>query len=234
MGEKGQWEVIERLRGGLVVSCQAPEGSPLARPEVLAAMAAAAVEGGAVGIRADSPTHIAAIRRVVSVPIIGIYKQGERSPDRVYITPTFEAAQAIAEAGADIIALDATPRARPAGLTAGELIQRIHEELGLPVMADVSTCQEGVEAASAGADLVATTLAGYTPYSRQLEDWDRELLRELKAAIEAPVVVEGRVHSPQDACEALAMGAYAVVVGTAITRPDWLTAQYVAAMREVA
>jgi N-acylglucosamine-6-phosphate 2-epimerase len=153
---------LTRIKGGLIVSCQAPENTPLGKPVVLAALAEAAVRGGAAGIRANLPQNIRAIRELVQVPIIGIYKH--TLPDYpVYITPTFEQARAVVEADADIVAIDATARDRPKPLQ--ELIQRIHEELGVPVMADISTLDEGVAAAEMGADRVATTMSGYTPYT---------------------------------------------------------------------
>ena len=131
--------VITRLKGGLIVSCQAPAGTPLHGSQTMAAMARAVEMGGAVGIRADGPADVFAIKQTVSVPVIGIYKI--HYPDaEPYITPTFESAQQIAEAGADIIALDATLRPHPGDTAANELIRRV-KELGLPVMADISTWQ---------------------------------------------------------------------------------------------
>jgi N-acylglucosamine-6-phosphate 2-epimerase len=222
---------LTRIKGGLIVSCQAPENTPLGKPVVLAALAEAAVRGGAAGIRANLPENIRAIRELVQVPIIGIYKH--TLPDYpVYITPTFEQARAVVEAGADIVAIDATARDRPEPLQ--ELIQRIHEELGVPVMADISTLDEGVAAAEMGADLVATTMSGYTPYTqhRRTMGADIALVAQLAQKVTVPVICEGRISSPEEARLALEAGAWAVVVGTAITAIDQVTARFVERMRQ--
>jgi len=151
----------ERLRGGVIVSCQARAGHPLHDPVVIAAMARAAVAGGAVGLRINGEADLREVRRGVDVPLIGLRKMwSAESP--VYITPTFADAKAIADAGADIVALDATARPRPGGERLDDLIPRIHQLLGRPVMADVATLDEGMRAAALGADIVSTTLSGYT------------------------------------------------------------------------
>lgn len=218
-------EGIARMLGGLIVSCQADQGSPLDAPEILAGMAAAAEHGGASGIRANLPRNIAAIRARVTVPVIGIFKKTRIGYD-VYITPTFEEARAVAEAGADVIAVDATARPRPDGETLERLIGRIHRELRLPVMADIATLEEAERAAELGADLVATTLCGYTD---ETIDWDvpnRQLIESIARHVPIPLVAEGRVHTPQMARQVQAWGAQAVVVGTAITDIAWVTRQY--------
>lgn len=217
---------------GLIVSCQALEHEPLHGSHIMARMALAAQQGGAVGIRANSPDDIRAIRQSVKLPIIGIYKRVYEGSD-VYITPTFEEAKAVAQAGADMIALDATARPRPRRETLGDLIRRIHEELDLPVMADCSTLEEALEAERLGADVVSSTLAGYTPYSRKTEGPDFDLLREMLARVAVPVFAEGRFHTPERVAQALAMGCYAVVVGGAITRPQEITARFVSAIRNL-
>ncbi|HZO91467.1 MAG TPA: N-acetylmannosamine-6-phosphate 2-epimerase [Chthonomonadaceae bacterium] len=224
----------DSLRGGLIVSCQAEAGTPLGTPEVLAALAAAAERGGAVGIRANGPQNLAAIGASVRVPVIGIYKV-VRPPSEVYITPTFAEARAIhAAARPAIIAFDATPRPRPDDEDWRTLLRRIQTELGALAMADISTLEEGVAAAEAGADLVATTLSGYTSYTAHKKasgDPDLELVGQLAQAVSVPVICEGRVHSPEQARAALEAGALAVVVGTAITAIDWVTRRYMEAMR---
>jgi N-acylglucosamine-6-phosphate 2-epimerase len=198
----------------------------------MARMALAAQQGGAVGIRANTPADIRAIRETVTLPIIGIYKREyEGSP--VYITPTFAEAKAVVEAGADMVALDATARPRPAGETLDSLIRRIHEELDVPVMADCSTLEEAVSAAQLGADVVSATLAGYTPYSRKTEGPDFELIAQMLDAVAVPVFAEGRFHTPEQVAKALEMGCYAVVVGGAITRPQEITARFTAAIRHL-
>jgi len=220
--------LIGQLRGGLIVSCQALAHEPLYGSEIMARMALAAQEGGAVGIRANTPSDIRAIRAAVSLPLIGLYKDGSEG---VYITPTFMHARAVAEAGADIIAIDATLRPRPDGSRVEDLIGVIHRELGKPVMADISTLEEGVAAAEAGADLVSSTLSGYTPYSPQMSGPDLDLVRALAARLRVPVIAEGRVHTPEQARAALTAGAWAVTVGAAITRPQVITARFVAGMK---
>jgi len=221
---------IERIKGGLVVSCQAKEESPLRGPSFMAAMALCAEIGGAVGIRANGPSDIEAIRHSVSLPIIGIYKIYSEDYE-AYITPTFEAANAIAEAGADIIAVDATRRSHANGLSASELIAQI-KGLGLPVMADISTCEEGTAAEEAGANIVATTMSGYTPYSPPQADPDFDLISELTQAVRVPIIAEGRIWTPDQARKAIDLGAHAVVVGTAITRPEVITRRFADALAE--
>lgn len=218
MGKVGA-ACIEALRGGLVVSCQAPVDSPLHEPEVIAAIAQASVNQGAVGVRIDTPAHVAAVRRRVGVPIIGLWKR-QFEGSEVYITPQFEQAVAIAEAGADIIAIDATLRPRPGGETLEGLIQRIHTELEKPVMADVDTLEGAIVALKAGVDLVGTTLFGYTAETRQQTPPGFELLQQLVAQGMVPAICEGGISSPQMARQALDLGAHAVVVGTAITGID--------------
>lgn len=222
--------IFDRLKGGLIVSCQAQPDEPLHGSAHMAAMARAAAQAGAVGIRAEGPDDVRAIRQAVDLPILGLYKIKE--PDQaVYITPTFEAARAIALAGADAIALDATTELRPDGLTLAETIRRIHEELKLPVMADVSTLEEGLRAERLGADLVGTTLSGYTPQSPQQEGPDWRLLLDLVAQASLPVIMEGRIWAPEEARRALELGAFAVVVGSAITRPQLIAARFASAVR---
>ena len=220
--------IIERMKGGLIVSCQAKEESPLRGSSFMAAMARCAEIGGAVGIRANGPDDIKAIRAAVSLPIIGIYKI--YSPDyQAYITPTLDAAKEIVQAGADIIAVDATFRSHANGLSAGELIAEI-KTLGLPVMADISALDDAFPAAEAGADIVATTMSGYTSYSRQIAGPDFELISELAPLIGIPIIAEGKIWTPQEARKALDLGAHAVVVGTAITRPEIITKRFADAL----
>jgi N-acylglucosamine-6-phosphate 2-epimerase len=211
--------VIQTLSRGLIVSCQAPVDSPLHDPVIIAAIAKAAAERGAVGVRIDTPAHISAVRQKVKVPIIGLWKQKIPGCD-VYITPQFHHAAAIAEAGADIIALDATLRHRPEAETMASLIDRIRTELGKPVMADVDTLDAAIAAAKAGADIVATTLYGYTARTNHLAPPGFELLSQMVKKLDVPAICEGGISSPQMARYALDLGAYAVVVGTAITGID--------------
>lgn len=221
---------IQALHQGLVISCQAPVESPLHEPMVIAALAQASVNQGAVGVRIDTPAHVQAVRQHVSVPIIGLWKQ-QIPGYEVYITPQFQHAKAIATSGADIIAIDATLRARPGAETLESLIARIHNELDKPVMADVDTLDAAIAAANAGADLVGTTLYGYTPQTQDLTPPGFDLLIQMVETLEVPVICEGGVASPQMARQAIDLGAYAVVVGTAITGIDAQVRTYCAALQ---
>jgi len=224
-------DIKKILNRGLIVSCQALKGEPLYGSKNMALMAIAAEIGGAVGIRANTPQDIKAIKKCVKIPIIGIYKIEYPESD-VHITPTKESAKKIAQAGVEIIAIDATNRTRPKGLSAKELIDYIHNKLNKYVMADISTYEEGIKAEEMGADLVATTLSGYTPYSSKIDKPDLELVKRLANKLKIPVIAEGKIKSPENAVKAFKAGAYAVVVGSAITRPQRITAWYVKAINK--
>ncbi|MEI2578389.1 N-acetylmannosamine-6-phosphate 2-epimerase [Scytonema sp. PRP1] len=217
--------LIQALHHGLIVSCQAPVESPLHEPTVIAAMAQAAVNNGAVGVRIDTPAHIVAVKEKVKVPIIGLWKQVVSGYD-VYITPQFYHAAAVAKAGADIIAIDATTRNRPGGETVADIIARIHQ-LGKTVMADVDTIEAAKAAVAAGADIVGTTLFGYTASTKHLSPPGWELLTQIVQQLNVPAICEGGISSPQMARRAIDLGADAVVVGTAITGIDHLVKGYV-------
>ena len=223
--------LLGRLHKGLIVSCQAEADEPLHGAKIMSAMARAAYAGGAKGIRANSPQDIHEIRKSVDLPIIGIYKV-DMPGYTVRITPTIEAALQVAEAGADIIAIDATFRPHPDDMSLDERIGLIHELTLCPVMADISVYEEGIAARDAGADLIATTLSGYTGNAPTPAPPDLALLQSLIKAIDIPVVAEGRISTPEQAFQALALGAFAVVVGSAITRPQWITAQFVRRMMD--
>ena len=222
---------LQALHHALVISCQAPADSPLHEANIIAAIAQAAVLQGAAGVRLDSPAHIQAVREQMTVPIIGLWKQTLPGSE-VYITPQYHHAAAVAKAGADIIAIDATSRPRPGRETLRDLVQRIQGELGKLVMADVDTAAAAAAAVDAGADLVGTTLYGYTEETQSCRPPGLALLQEV-VALGIPAVCEGGVASPAVAQEAIALGAHSVVVGTAITGIDALSAAYVAAVREV-
>jgi len=219
--------LIRSLQGGLIVSCQALPGEPLCGPDFMAAMAVAAVDGGAVGLRANGVEDIAAIKRVTTLPLIGIIKRDYPGSD-VYITPTMAEVDAIVEAGADIVATDATHQARPDGLSFEEFVVAIRKRHKTLIMGDVSTLAEGVDAVRAGADIVSTTLSGYTPYSRQLTGPDFTLLEALVHALECPVIAEGRIVLPEECARAFSLGAYATVIGSAITRPQDIVRRFAA------
>lgn len=221
---------VEQVKGGLVVSCQALPGEALHGADIMARVAQAAMRGGARAIRANTPIDVHAIKWAVDLPVIGLYKEVlEGTP--VIITPTFAHAMMLWHAGADVIALDATDRPHPEG-DVPELIARIHDQTNCLVMADISTLEEGIAAERAGADMVSSTLSGYTDYSPKQEMPDIDLVKQLVESLSIPVFGEGRYHTPEQVKQALAVGATAVVVGGAITRPREITARYVKAINE--
>jgi N-acylglucosamine-6-phosphate 2-epimerase len=223
--------MIKSLRHGCIVSCQALEDEPLFGASHMAAMAVAAEQGGAVAIRCNSPADIAAIRQAVSLPLIGLYKRDYDNSD-VYITPTMEEVKAVVEAGAHMVAIDATSQPRPDGRTIAEFIAEIKAVYPqVPIVADISTFEEGVHSMELGADLISTTLSGYTPYSEQQSEPDLELVKRLADLNRTPVLAEGRIWTPDQCLECLRAGAYATVVGTAITRPREITKQFVHVIR---
>ena len=222
--------LLAPLRGGLIVSCQALPHEPLRDPTIMAAMAASAVMGGAAAIRASGPDDIRAVRQAVTVPLFGLLKR-KCSDSPVYVTPTLDDARSVAAAGADVVTIAATHEPRPGGEPLAAFIDAVRRELPQPIMADVSTLAEGIAAARLGVDCVATTLAGYTPHSRQQSGADFALIAELAAAVSVPVIAEGRIATPEEARRALECGAFAVVVGSMITRPNVITARFVAGMR---
>ncbi|TMV48168.1 N-acetylmannosamine-6-phosphate 2-epimerase [Paenibacillus mesophilus] len=208
---------------GLIVSCQALPGEPLYWQGTMARMALAAEQGGAIGIRANGPDDIREIKAAVKLPVIGLLKRDIPGSD-IYITPELVDVQAIIDAGADVVAMDMTNREDRAERVV-ELIRHCHEA-GVAVMADISTLEEGLLAESLGADLISTTMSGYTPYSPKQEGPDLELVRQLAKQLKKPLVAEGRIWSPAEAVEALEAGAEYVVVGGAITRPQFITQKY--------
>ncbi|QNA91263.1 MULTISPECIES: N-acetylmannosamine-6-phosphate 2-epimerase [unclassified Microbacterium] len=218
---------LETLRGRLIVSCQAPDGSPLRDPGIIAAIAEAAVLAGAGAVRINSAEHVAAVRERVTVPIIGLEKVV--TDGFQWITPTVDRAKALLDAGADIIAVDATLRARGEHPGVDTLLPAVRE-LGAAVMADIDSFEAGAHAGELGADLVGTTLSGYTsvPQNRG-GDPDIELVARL-ATRPTPVIAEGRIKSPEELRAAFEAGAFAVVVGTSITEPMALTKRYLAAV----
>jgi len=217
---------------GLIVSVQAPEASPLRDPGVIAAMAEASLRNGASGVRLESPEHIGAVRRrCPEALIVGLWKRSfADSP--VYITPGWEEIRAVWAAGADVVALDATERLRPGGADLGALIARARKELGAVLMADVDSLANGLRAAQLGCSWVGTTLYGYTEATAGLRPPGWELLGPLRQQLPEAVslICEGGIGSAEQACRALADGADAVVVGTAITGVDLQVAAYRRAM----
>lgn len=224
--------VLTDLRGGLIVSCQALEGEPLYTETggVMPLMAEAARRAGAVGIRANGTRDITQIRALVDLPVIGLIKR-QYPPFEPYITVTTTEVDDLVEAGVEVIALELTERPRPDGLTPGEWVAQIRRRHpGQLLMADIATYQEGVAAAAAGVHLVGTTMSGYTPQSVGAPTPNLALLARLTDALDVPVIAEGGIHTPDQARAALDAGAYSVVVGGAITRPQEIAARFVAAL----
>jgi len=217
------------LKDGLVVSCQTSAGNPVMGPGPMTLMALAAETGGAVGFRAEGALDVASIRATSSLPIIGIRKTSRSAAGGVFITPTFETAAEMADAGADIIALDGTARPRPSGQTLAGIISRIHDELGLPVMADTDSVDSGLYAEDAGADVIGTTLSGYTADIAITDLPDVGLVETLVGRLDRPVIAEGRYWTREEVAAAYTAGAFSVVVGSAITNPMMITRRMVAA-----
>jgi N-acylglucosamine-6-phosphate 2-epimerase len=219
----------EQLRRGLIVSCQADKGDPLDDTATLTRIAASVLRGGADGLRAEGEEHIRAFRELTAKPIIGMKKRYHDG--QVFITPDYTSAEAVAGAGASILAVDCTERQAPFREPWPAIVRSIHNMLDLPVMADISTFEEAQRAIDAGVDAVATTLAGYTPASVGLVGPAWDLVAMLVEKSPVPVILEGRIESPTDVRRALDLGAFAVVVGAAITKPDWITARFAAVSR---
>ena len=220
-------ELIESMKG-LIVSCQTQPDDPIHTEDMVVKMAEAAKWGGAVGIRANTPQQIAAIKAKVDLPIIGLWKIWNDNTD-VFITPTMEACKAIWEAGADIIALDCTSQINAQGRPAYELLAELKMEIPqAPIFADVSNFEEAKRAAQMGADIVAPTLYGYTEETKHIEEPDMrafaKMCRELGDQVS--IMMEGHIYTPEDAMKCLYLGADAVVVGSAITRPHLITKRF--------
>lgn len=216
---------VEAIKNGLVVSCQTPTlDHPLAQPDVIARLAASAQAGGAVGVRINDPENIRIVKERVTIPVIGIFKQ-TRGEERSFITPTVAMAESLIAAGADIVALEITAESRSP--SADKRVDAI-KAFGVPVMADISTLEEAIVASERfGAELVGTTLSGYTPHSQRRDGHpDFALLQSLvKRGIKT--VAEGRYRTADHVDRALELGAYCVVIGSAITDPIAITASLI-------
>lgn len=227
-------ERIEAIAGNLIVSCQALEDEPLHSSFIMGRMARAAKEGGACGIRANSSEDIKEIQKEVDLPIIGIIKR-DYDNSKVYISPTMAEIDELLATGVDIIALDATSDLRPDGKTIDEFVQAIKEKYpDQALMADCSTVDEAIHADELGFDFVGTTLVGYTDQSRgdRIEANDFEILRKIIDQVEAKVIAEGNINTPEKAKRVLELGAYSVVVGSIITRPQVITKTFVDKIKE--
>lgn len=221
-------EGLESLRFQLIVSCQAYPGEPMRDPRTTAQMAASAVIGGAAAVRVQGLADVQHTRAAVEVPVIGLWKDGH---DGVFITPTLRHALAVANAGAHVVAIDGTRRHRPDGLSLAATVAGIHAGSHALVMADCASYDDAAAAVDAGADLIGTTLAGYDGQRPKTHGPDLELLEQIAAAgLGKPLIAEGRIHTPDQARQALDAGAYAVVVGTAITHPATISGWFATAL----
>ncbi|MWV43880.1 putative N-acetylmannosamine-6-phosphate 2-epimerase [Paenibacillus sp. HJL G12] len=226
--------MIEQIKGGLVVSCQALDYEPLHSSFIMSKLALAAMEGGAVGIRANSKEDIIAIKQEVSLPVIGIVKRDYQDSE-VFITATKKEIGELLESGCEMIAMDCTKRSRPNGETLAELVAYCREHNpSVQLMADISTLDEAILAQELGFDCVSTTLHGYTPYTSttKLYDNDFEFLKSVLREVDLPVIAEGNVMTPEMYNRCLELGAVSAVVGGAITRPKEITARFVQAAQK--
>jgi len=220
-------KVLNKIKNGLIVSCQALEDEPLHSSYIMSKMAYAAKEGGAVGIRANSVNDIEKIKETVDLPIIGIIKK-EYGNSSVYITPTFREVKQVYESGADIIAIDGTDRKRPDGISLKELIDKVKKNYPDSIlMADISTLEEGINCENIGFDMVGTTLSGYTEYTKDSEVPNFKLMNQLSKKLSIPVIAEGHIWTPEELEKAYEQNIFCAVVGTAITRPREITKRFV-------
>lgn len=224
-------EILDKIKGGLIVSCQALATEPLYDSYIMSKMAWAAYLGGASGIRANTVVDIKAIKEKVDLPVIAIIKQEYDDCD-VYITPTMKEVDALVEIGCEIIALDATKRLRPNGVTLEEFFKEVRAKYPNQLfMADTSCFEEGKKAEELGFDLIGTTMAGYTPYTKGTELPDFTLMERYVKELNTPVIAEGGIWVPEQLKKAMDIGVHAAVVGTAITRPMDITKRFVNAIK---
>ena len=225
-------EIFDQIQGGLIVSCQALEHEPLYTREggVMPLMAKAAAQSGAVGIRANTVRDITQIKEVVKLPVIGIINK-EYPPCPMHITVTMKEVDELVACGVDILAVQGTSAVRPNGQSSPEFIRAIREKYpDQLIMADCDNLENGIACARAGADFVGTTMRGYTPETKGIDDVDFGFIARLARECPAKVIAEGHIHTPEQAVQALYAGAFALVVGGAITRPAEITARYTAAI----
>ena len=223
---------LERLRGHLIVSCQALPEEPLHSSFIMGRMALAAMQGGASGIRANTKEDIAEIRRNVDLPIIGIVKR-DYADSQVYITPTMKEIEELMEVKPEIIAVQAGIERRPEGKTLDEFYREIREKYpNQPLMADCSTVEEAIHADQLGFDFIGTTMVGYTEQSRgdRIEANDFEIIRTILEKVTRPVIAEGNINTPEKAKRVIELGCFSVVVGSIITRPQVITKTFTDAL----
>ena len=224
-------EKMKQIRNGLIVSCQAQKGEPTYKDGVIACMALAAECGGAAGIRANGIKDIVEIRKVVSLPIIGLIKKNYDDSE-VFITPTMDEINKLMDTGVDIIAMDATNRLRPGGISLGQLFDMIKKHYpDQLLMADCSTYEEGLCAAGIGFDIIGTTMSGYTKETKGVSLPDFHLMELLAKNCNVPVIAEGGIWTPEELKKTFDCGVYASVVGTAITRPHEITRRFVSVLK---
>ena len=224
---------IESIKGKLIVSCQALPHEPLHSSFIMGRMALAVKEGGAVGIRANTKDDIMEIKKQVDLPVIGIVKRDYKD-SKVYITPTMKEIDELMEAKPEIIALDATSDIRPNGVTLDDFYLEIRKKYpNQLLMADCSTVYEALHADELGFDFIGTTLVGYTEQSKNLkiEANDFEIIKEIVKKAKHPVIAEGNINTPKKAKRVIELGAYSVVVGSIITRPQLITKSFVDALK---
>lgn len=220
-------ETLNKLKGKLVVSCQAREGWAMYGTDIMTAFAMAAQEGGASAIRATGYDNIKAIMDKVDLPMIGINKIFNEGYD-VYITPTYESAVEILDLGIQVIAIDATPRLRPNNENFKDIIKSIRENYpDVLIMGEISNIEEARVIMDGSVDIISTTLSGYTSYTTDITSLNLSLIENIVKETDIPVIAEGKIASQEDAVSALKVGAFAVVVGTSITRPEIITKRYV-------
>ena len=227
-------EKIEQLRGKLIVSCQALPDEPLHSSFIMGRMALAACQGGAKGIRANTKEDIAEIRKNVDLPVIGIVKR-DYEDSEIYITPTMKELEELMEVSPEIIAMDATDRLRPRGVTLDEFFREVRRRYPDQLfMADCSTVEEALHADDLGFDFIGTTMVGYTPESKgdRIEEDDFAILRKIVSQVKHRVIAEGNVNTPAKAKRVIELGAFSVVVGSIITRPQLITRDFAQALEE--
>lgn len=223
-------EILEQIKGKLIVSCQALKTEPLHSSYIMSRMAYAAMLGGAAGIRANSVEDISEIKKVVNLPVIGIIKK-DYPGSEIFITPTMEEIDALVSAGVEIIAMDATARVRPGGAGVTEFFSDVRNKYPSQLfMADCSTVEEGIAARALGFDIVGTTLCGYTPYTKGKTLPAYEMMKTLVKEAGNPIIAEGGIWTPEELRRAMDCGVHAAVVGTAITRVMEITKRFTAAI----
>lgn len=226
-------KILEKLKHNIIISVQAMPNEPLYDEICINALMKSVITGGACGLRVAGERDVRNAKKISDIPVIGITKPNKipvNYKELVYITPSKKDVQLLIDAGADIIAFDATYRNRKNDENISEIIDLIHSNKKL-AMADISTFEEGIMNALLGVDIISTTLSGYTTYSETISsEPDFELVKKLVAAIDTPVILEGRIWSPEDVKKAFINGAYSVVIGSAVTRPQFITRRFVKAL----